>query len=74
MSIKVFKLSEFFFYPVFHQHFGPYSSGTDNPEEEEIDITALSRKIEQLDERTIRTLLQFFKSLFPCGLQRRHKK
>ncbi len=64
MSIKVFELSEFFFFILFFTSISGYScSAQTTQKEEEIDITALSRKIEQLDERDYPDFASIFQKL-----------
>lgn len=64
MSIKVFKLSEFFFLSCFSPAFRLVTlQAQTTQKEEEIDITALSRKIEQLDERDYPDFASIFQKL-----------
>lgn len=64
MSIKVFKLSEFFFFILFFTSISVLTlQAQTTQKEEEIDITALSRKIEQLDERDYPDFASIFQKL-----------
>lgn len=64
MSIKVFKLSEFFFLSCFFTSISVLTlQAQTTQKEEEIDITALSRKIEQLDERDYPDFASIFQKL-----------
>ena len=64
MSIKVFKLSEFFFFILLFTSISVLTlQAQTTQKEEEIDITALSRKIEQLDERDYPDFASIFQKL-----------
>ena len=75
VSIKVFKLSEFFFLSCFSPAFRSLLFRHRQPRKKrKLILPPFQEKSSSLMRGTIRTVLQFFKSLFPCGLQRRHKK